>query len=163
MKLPQDPRVRWPAGLEPETSPVFAHNELQVAPPPSAIWAWLLAAPRWHEFYSNCWRMKLPGGARALAPAMRFTWWTLGVPVETVVEVFEPHRHLAWSGRGAGSRGYHAWLLEESHRGTRLVTEETQAGPVVQVLAPVLRQALLHFHQRWLQGLATVAKTGPPG
>jgi hypothetical protein len=157
-----DRRIRWPAGLEPKSSPVFAHNELDTHATPEAVWGWLLAAPRWREFYSNCKRLRLPHGATRLTPGMRFSWWTFGVPVETTIEVFEEHRQLAWVGAGVGSRGYHVWLLDKTPSGCRIITEETQAGAVVSVIAPFMRRGLLHFHQRWLEGLSRVALAGPP-
>jgi hypothetical protein len=149
--------VDWPEELHPDRAHVFAHNELETRATPEAIWPWLVQATRWPEIYANCRGLRLYDGATELALGTRFTWWTFGVRVETVVDGFEPNRYLAWSGAGLGARGYHAWILEPTARGCRFVTEETQRGPVVRLLSPLLRRGLLHFHQRWLEGLARAA------
>jgi hypothetical protein len=152
-----DPRVRWPADLRPETSPVFAHDELEAEVSPAQFWARLIDARRWHEHYPHCKRLVLHGDGDRLAPGTRFSWSTLGVRVTTVIDGFEPARYLSWSGHGVGSRGHHVWLLEPTARGCRVVTEETQAGFAARVLAPILRRALHHHHPRWLTGLAAAA------
>lgn len=103
-----DPRIRWPAGLAPESCPVFAHNEIEAAVAAQDVWSWLIAARRWHTFYGNCKRLRIRDrGGDHLGAGTRFTWWTFGVPVNTTVNVFEEGRYLAWSGRGLGSRGHH--------------------------------------------------------
>lgn len=141
---------------------MFSHNELELKAPIENVWAWLLEAPRWREFYANAWRVRIEGDGPRLGPGTRFRWWTFGVPVLTEVTVFEPQRQLAWLGQGAGSRGFHSWLLEPTPAGCKVVTEETQAGVVVRALAPVLRRGLLYFHQRWMEGLERVAAAGAP-
>ena len=154
--------VRWPEGLAPEQSHVFAHNELRCELPPGRLWPWLIRATRWSERYTNCRRLRLPDGAVDLAPGMRFTWWTFGAPVTTEIVDFQPGRYLAWSGTGLGARGHHAWMLEPDGGGTRFITEETQRGLVVLGLRPLLRRGLLHYHQRWLEGLVAAARGGMP-
>ncbi len=154
---------RWPSGLSPDRADLHAHNELATRAAPEAIWRWLIAAPRWHELYSNCRGLKIEGGADTLALGTRFTWWTFGARVSTTVDAFEANRYLAWTGGGLGARGHHAWLIEPTATGgCRFVTEETQRGVVVKALAPVLRRGLMHFHQRWLEGLAEAALAGAP-
>src|SRR5262249_49852268 len=97
-----------------------------------------------------------------LSLGARFSWWTFGVPVSTVVLELVPARRLAWRGEGLGSMGYHAFDLEPTARGTHLVTEETQRGAAVRVPRPLITRGLLPFHQRWLEGLARAAALGHP-
>jgi hypothetical protein len=152
-----DPRVRWPDGLAPALCPVFQHDELEIDVSPAAFWGRLLCATRWHEDYAHVKGLAIDGGGEVLSLGARFTWWTLGVRVTTVIDNFEPERYLSWSGTGLGSRGHHVWLIEPTPRGCRVVTEETQAGCSVRVLAPLLRRGLRHHHPRWLAGLARAA------
>ncbi len=157
------PGIRWPVGLSPREGQVFAHNELTVDVPAAAIFRHLVRATAWPSFYGNARRIRLAGGGDELAPGVRFTWWTFGVPVTTVVDAFEVDRYLAWSGSGLGSRGHHAWLLEPTPGGCRIVTEEVQRGASVALLAPLLRVGLRQQHQRWLEGLAAAARLGGVG
>jgi hypothetical protein len=97
-----------------------------------------------------------------LALGTRFSWTTLGVRVHTVVEECEPPYRLAWRGGGAGSTGYHGWVIEPRASGCLIVTEESQRGLVSSLGRVFLRRALLHVHQQWLAGLAMKARQGLP-
>ena len=152
------PGVRWPEGLDPRIGDVFSHNELTIDVPPEQVFRWLLRATAWPTFYSNARRIRLEGGGDELRLGTRFSWWTFGVPVTTTVDALEPGRYLAWSGTGLGARGHHVWLIEPTLGGCRVVTEEVQRGPMVALLAPLLRVGLRRSHQGWLEGLAVVAR-----
>jgi hypothetical protein len=59
-----------------------------------------------------------------------------------------------WRGGAAGVDAYHGWLLEPAGNGTRVVTDETEKGPLPWVLRWYLRGALHRAHQEWLECLA---------
>jgi hypothetical protein len=44
----------------------------------------------------------------------------------------------------------------------RVITEETQVGPLTTVGRWYLRRGLLREHQNWLEGLSRMAQTGDP-
>ena len=45
--------VRFPEGALPRQSPIYTRNSLVIAAAPERLFAWLLAAPRWPEWYAN--------------------------------------------------------------------------------------------------------------
>ena len=143
--------------MEPVNCPVFSHNEIATNASAKSVWSVLIDAPRWHEFYSNCKGLKITGGEKKLQMGSCFKWWTFGAPVETVVDRSEEEHYLAWTGKSLGSTGHHVWIIDKTPKGCRIVTEETQKGLVVRLLAPFLNRGLLYFHQRWLEGLAREA------
>ena len=156
------PAIRWPEGLAPALAHVHTVNVLDVAVSPAQLWPWLVRATRWPDYYGNARRVRLAGDADELALGLAFHWWTFGVPVRTVVDDLAPHARLAWRGAGLGARGYHAWLLEPTPTGTRVITEETQRGAAVWLGRPLLRRGLVRWHQRWIEGLAAAAALGHP-
>ncbi|MCI4066764.1 SRPBCC family protein [Micromonospora sp. R77] len=143
----------WPRGLEPERTPVHVRNEAWVPLPPEAVWARLVDAVAWPSWYANAHRVVVVDAA-ALGPGVRFRWTTLHVRVSCVVDRWEPGRLLGWTGRALGSSGHHRWVLTPLDGGTRVVTEETQAGPVPRLAGRWLTRSLLRWHQRWLDGIA---------
>ncbi|MEX2027972.1 MAG: SRPBCC domain-containing protein [Candidatus Curtissbacteria bacterium] len=143
--------------MEPANSPVFSHNEIETTASAQNVWKVLVDAPHWHEFYSNCKGLKIMGAEKQLQLGSRFRWWTFGAPVETVVDRFEEGHYLAWTGKSLGSVGHHVWIIDKTPNGCRIITEETQKGLVVELLAPFLSRGLLYFHERWLEGLARTA------
>jgi len=161
--MPIDAALGWPAGLHPDEAPVYTRNALDISAPPGIVWTWLVRAARWPEWYGNCKNLKFvsePGPD--LKPGTVFEWTTFGVRVRTRVEEFEPPSRLAWLGTGPGARGYHGWLIERTGEGCRVVTEETQRGIVPSLGRWFLQRALLRQHQIWLEGLARLARSGPP-
>lgn len=151
---------RWPDAARPEVSPVYSRRTIAIAAPPAAVFARLVHAERWPEWYSQCGRVRmLAGPAPALGLGSRFRWTVLGVPVETTVEECDPPHRLAWSGTGLGAAAYHAWDVEPTATGCRVVTEETQRGALPSLLRVVLRPLLAFTQERWLADLAK-AMTG---
>lgn len=155
-------RVIFPEGQRPDESPVFTRNELTIAAPPERIWAWLVRAGRWPEWYANARNVQIDGGANDLALGTMFHWTTFGVRVHTVIREFVPNQRLAWSGKGLGSSAYHGWVITPCDGGCVVVTEETQGGVIPSVCRRFLRSGLLKWHQRWLEGLAEMASNGTP-
>ena len=62
--------------------------------------------------------------------------------------------------QGLGAVGHHAWLLIPTDTGCVIHTEETQRGTAIRLLAPLLRQGVRAFHQRWVEGAAKIAESG---
>jgi len=77
--------------------------------------------------------------------------------------VYERSVELGWDATALGLRAYHGWIFEPVDANhTRVITEETQAGPLPMVGRWFLRRGLLREHQNWLEGLSRMAQTGDP-
>jgi len=151
--------IQWPSDLNPQNSPVYTHNELEMPAKPNIVWAWLIRATRWPEWYSNCKDVKIVEGESKvdLSQGAVFMWKTFGMRVVTRVEVFEPFTQLAWRGKGFLGKGYHAWLIEETQNGCKVITEEVQSGFMISIGRRQIKQRLLKEHQNWLKGLAKMS------
>lgn len=155
--------IRWPERFDPQRAPVFVSNELTVASPPEAVWAWLIRAPLWPTFYLNSSNVVLDGGARELRGDTRFRWKTFGVNLVTDVKEFEPVHRIAWLAKGFGVEAYHAWLLTPTpDGGCHILTEETQHGWLARLGKLLMPNRMHRQHQRWLEGLASKAQSPPP-
>jgi hypothetical protein len=73
-----------------------------------------------------------------------------------------PQQRLAWNARGFGVFAYHAWLLEDTPGGCRVLTEETQHGWACRLGALVFPRRMSQQHQTWLERLAQQAAGGAP-
>jgi hypothetical protein len=146
-------------------SPVYGRCAVAIPAPAADVFAWLVHAERWPEWYSQCTRVRLVSGPRpALGIGTHFEWTVLGVPVATTVEECAPPLRLAWSGHGLGASAYHSWDIEPTAEGCRVVTEETQRGLLPSLTRVVLRPLLAYTQRSWLAALARVAVSGPaPG
>lgn len=156
-------RIRWPDEHRPEASSFHAVNRIQIGAQPERVWAWLRRPDLWPRYYANARLVRhLEGPWPEVGLGSRWRWLTFGVLVTSELVEFEPHSRLAWSASELGGRGHHGWLLEPRDEGTAVLTEETQRGPGIALAKPLLRPLMVHFHQRWLEGLARVAAEGSP-
>ncbi|GHH43932.1 SRPBCC domain-containing protein [Lentzea cavernae] len=145
--------IHWPQGLSPEETVVHTRNELVVDTDVDVIWKMLVDARSWPDWYRNARRIQLDD-VTELGPGTRFRWTTFNVRVDCIVTFFDPHRELGWTGTAFGTQGHHRWLLTPRPDGrTHVVTEETQRGLLPAIAGRWLRPCLLHWHQRWLEGL----------
>lgn len=155
--------IRWPEPFDPKRCPIHVVNALTIPARTEDAWAWLVRAGLWPAWYPNAKRVRfLRGSGPDLAPGTVFRWSTFGVRIVSTVVEFDPPHRLAWDARGIGLRAYHAWLLEASPDGCRVLTEETQKGWLARLGARLMPGRMHHFHQIWLERLAKQAKDGSP-
>ncbi len=149
--------IIWPDRFHPGRAPVHVRNDLDMAASPEKIWAALIDATAWPEWYPNARNIRLLSGGHSLAPGARFRWTTFGATIVSEVAEFSPHERIAWTGRAVGIDVYHAWLIRPSARGGHVLTEETQYGALALLAATLMPGRMSKFHQLWLENLATRA------
>jgi short-subunit dehydrogenase/uncharacterized protein YndB with AHSA1/START domain len=154
-RLTPRPVMRRFAGrlLRPRTPPITALNEITVAAPAHAVWALLADASRWPQWYAACrWvrssaRGPLPAGAT-------FDWKAHPVTLHSVVSESVPGKVFRYTAASGGLHADHAFTLTETAGGTRVVSKETQVGPLPAAGRAVLGPSLSRATQRWLEDLA---------
>ncbi len=162
---PQDEAgIRWPAAYLPASAPVFAHNELVIPAPAEVIWAWLLRAELWPDWYANSSDIHfLSHAAPNLRDRSRFRWKTFGLRMTSKVLEFEPPSRLAWDAHGIGVDAWHGWLLTPlAGGGTHVLTEEVQHGWLARLGKRLAPDRMHTQHQLWLEGLSRQAQGGMP-
>jgi uncharacterized protein YndB with AHSA1/START domain len=157
-------RIRWPQHYDPAEAPVFVRNELHIDAAPETVWAWLVRAPLWPQWYANSHHLRIVNGnPSALAPGSRFVWTTFGIRLQSEVKEFVSGERLAWDAKAFGVDAYHAWLLTPTSDGGCLVlTEETQHGFIARGGALLFPKRMFRWHQTWLESLSERALGGLP-
>jgi uncharacterized protein YndB with AHSA1/START domain len=154
-----DSRITWPSRNTPASSVVFAQNTVDIAATPETVWALLIDCVRWPSWYKHCSDVSLLRGGPRLGPDAKFRFKTLGFYFEPEVETFDPQHMLVWLAKGPlGSSGAHAWFIEPTPGGCRVITEEAQRGLLPALLAARTRRMLLTAHGEWLRALKTLAE-----
>ena len=91
--------MKWPKGMEPENSKVYAANEITIAAPAERVWRWLIRAANWPSWYNNSANIRfLNAPGPDLALGTNFIWKTFGATVNSTVLVFDPPHELGWDG-----------------------------------------------------------------
>jgi uncharacterized protein YndB with AHSA1/START domain len=153
--------IRWPAGHEPRGAAIHAINDGRSAASTEDVWELLVDPTGWSSYYSNASGVRLISGDwPRLGLGTVFSWVTFGTRVTTEVTEFEPFERLAWTGRGRGARGHHAWILTPGpDGGTGIRTEETQRGALLLAVRAVHAPRMRRLHQEWVDNLARVAES----
>lgn len=154
--------IHWPEDYRPAATAVHVRNEILIAASPERIWAWLIRASFWPDWYENAKDVVIDGHVADLSPGVRFYWKTFGLAIKSVVGKFEPFQHLGWTGIGVGMDVYHGWLLEPVDGGTHVLTEENQNGLAARAQSVLAPNRMHTYHQIWLEGLKRKSEQGPP-
>ena len=139
---------------------VFAQNIVDIAATPENVWKQLVDCAAWPQWYKHCSNVSTLRGGPQLSPSSKFRFKTLGFYFEPEIVTFEPYQMLVWSATGpAGTSGSHAWNIEPTPRGCRVITEESQIGWFLFLLRKRTRDRLLASHEEWLRSLKERAET----
>jgi hypothetical protein len=159
------PEINWPEHYAPQDAPVHVRNSLQIDAPAEHVWAWLVRAELWPDWYDNASRVRIRGNhGPNLALDTEFRWRTFGIGIRSRVREFVPFSRIAWDGHAFGIDVYHAWAIEVRRQGCLVVTEETQHGFNARLGAWLMPKRMTTFHQIWLEKLAEKAEQDkPPG
>jgi len=154
--------IRWPDGFDPETADLFAHNEILVAAPCGRVWAHIVDASAWPQWYPNAHEVALPAGAKALSQGLVFQWKTFGLSIESRVLEYEPERRLGWTGGAPNETPgfYHTWYLSPENDHCRVVTEEVGKGEGAKAFRAQDEGLMHRGHDLWLACLRWMAE-GP--
>jgi hypothetical protein len=162
--------IIWPKHFWPGTTDNFVTNEV-IAPNLSAsqIWSLLNNVTKWESYYKNCANITPPSSSpTTLEKGDIFKFSTFGFPPLTcsVEESVAPDSaedragRLAWMSKTEdGLEIYHAWVVEdlEGER-VRILTQESQIGPIFEEWGEQKPNKMLLGHQDWLDGLVKTAK-----
>ena len=108
---------------------VFAQNAIEIAASPNEVWSLLIDCLEWPQWYEHCSDVSILRGGPRLDANVKFRFKTLGFYFEPEIETFAPHQMLVWSARGPlGTSGAHAWYIEPTPGGCRVITGEAQKG-----------------------------------
>ncbi|MDG7020449.1 MAG: SRPBCC family protein [Nitrososphaerota archaeon] len=154
--------IRWPERYSPEATAVHARTAMDVPVARPVVWGWIVRAGLWPDWYPHFREVEIEGGGIDLADCSRFRWKAFGVPLSSRVEEFVPPERIAWTARALGVDAYHAWVIEESPSGCRVLTEENQNGLVARLNAAIRPRFMESMQRDLLERLRDAAAGGPP-
>jgi uncharacterized protein YndB with AHSA1/START domain len=161
----RDRHIHWPDGFKPETADLFSHNEATIHASCKTVWAHIVDASRWPQWYANAKDVEIVGGGKTLASDSVFHWTTFGLPLESRVNEFVPYSRIGWYGYAPGTAPnaahsfYHTWYLVPEGDACRVVTDEVGRGPDAARLRETNESLMHRGHDLWLATLKWVSET----
>ena len=111
-----------------ENAPITASHAIRIDAPLARVWAQLSNPAGWERLDPDIHDVRLAG---AVAADVSFTWKNGSARIRSRFAVVDEGRELTWTGVSFGARVVHRHLLEPAPPGTRLICEESMAGPLV--------------------------------
>lgn len=146
--------IHWPEGFSPDSADLFAHNEIFVHAPPSAVWRHLVEAEKWPSWYPNSRDVRVSAeGTGVLREGTRFQWDTFGLHIDSEVSEFVEASRVGWYVDATGLNAYHTWLLVDRANGCQVITEEVAKGPAALALRESAPEVVHQGHDLWLSRL----------
>ena len=69
MNMKPEP-IRWPPGFAPGQAPIHIVNQLAMSASPAAVWAQLIRAADWPQWYDKCADVRIEGSISEVLPAL---------------------------------------------------------------------------------------------
>ena len=120
-------------------APVVGASEIEIAAAPEAVWDVLTAFERWPSWNQDVKSMSVEG---PVAAGLVFRWKAGPGTITSTVQLVEPPRLLAWTGKTLGIKAIHFWHLEPREGKTFVRTEESYEGVVARLLRGSLQKTL---------------------
>jgi uncharacterized protein YndB with AHSA1/START domain len=137
-------------------APAMVVKEIVIAAAPEMVWGVHTDIDSWPGWHPDITAAALHG---SLEPGSAFTWKSGPGSITSVLEVVEPNRRIAWTGKAMGIHAIHVWRLEADRDGTRVVTEESMEGWPVTILKGYFQRTLDRTLDAWLDGLKATAES----
>lgn len=151
--------INWPPEYEPSKSKFFVHNEIEIAASPEKVWAILMEAEAWPDWYEGASNVAISNSnKRSLEANSVFTWKTMGLNFESTIKEYEAPYRLSWESKKESIQGYHAWLIIPTDTGCRVITDESQNGWLTFFEKTFQGKKLQYLHNVWLGELKKKAE-----
>ncbi len=156
-------KINWDNEFHPSNVSVYVRNEIKINAAPDLVWAWLIRAKKWPEYYPNSKNVRvLNKDSNKLEMGSSFRWKTFGANLISSVIEYEKNKLIIWNARGFGIWVCHAWLIEKTSEWCFVTTEETQNGLLCILGNLIFPNRMYNFHQVWLEQLKIKAESGFP-
>ena len=154
--------IHWPEGFMPADADLFAHNEIDVSAPCAVVWAHLVNAAKWPEWYPNSKDVKVVNSSSGLlTEGARFDWQTFGLNVVSRVNEFVVNARLGWFGDAPNLKAYHTWFLSQRGGTCHVMNEEVVKGSAAIDLRKSDPDAMHKGHDLWNAVLKDVSEHKP--
>jgi uncharacterized protein YndB with AHSA1/START domain len=150
--------INWLKGFEPENAKFFVQNEIEINASAEKVWALLIRAEEWEQYYKGASKVKVPTSDKLLANDVAFTWRTMGLDFISTIKEFVPNERLSWLSEKKQIQGYHVWLIVPTATGCKVITQEAQKGWLTFFEKTFQPNKLRKLHDVWLSELKKKAE-----
>jgi hypothetical protein len=151
--------LRWPAGLSPGFSDVWACSEVVVLAASEVVFTRLVNVSGWERDFSGIRKVRTPAPGRGyLEMDSEFEFELAGLLLCARVSEFAPSGRLAWSGQGIDISAYHGWVVSGDSGRSRVLAGFAARGAAAVALREADPLSAQRTLDRWVTDLKAVAE-----
>jgi len=152
--------IHWPEAFHPETTALFAHNEIIIDASVEKIWKLLVDLRQWPVWYPNVTELQVLSGGPILQQGTHWQWKTFDTLFESDAYESEPYSRLGWYGYLPGTEPAfcHTWYLAARGESCLVITEESAKGPEAEKIRKQDEAMMHRGHRLWLEALKWMAE-----
>ncbi|QUQ64090.1 SDR family NAD(P)-dependent oxidoreductase [Kutzneria sp. CA-103260] len=155
-------RLLAPAGSAATRPPIDVTTEVTIDADIDDVWRVLTTVDEWPTWYRACrWVRSDGAGGGPVGPGATFTWKAHPVTLDSTVLAADPRRVFSFRAVARGLSAIHTVTLHPTPQGVRVVSHETQTGPLPSLARWPLAAHLRASNTAWLRDLA--GAVGGPG
>jgi uncharacterized protein YndB with AHSA1/START domain len=120
-------------------APATAEGELEIDADPSTVFSVIAAIDQWPSWNPDVRSVNVEGPVQ---PGRVFRWKAGPSSLTSTLQVVDPPREIAWTGRTMGIKAVHVFRFRASDGGTLARSEESWAGLLPSLLKGYSRRTL---------------------
>ena len=152
--------LRWPTGLDPDFSDVWARSELAINVAPAIVFSRLITARHWEQHFSGIRNVRVPdAGGGYLELDSEFDVEIDGLRLRAQVSEFVVSSRLAWSGQGIDISVYYAWVVSGDPGRSRVLAGFAARGAAAIARRETDPGAAQRTLDRWVADLKAAAES----
>ncbi|NVK03197.1 MAG: SRPBCC domain-containing protein [Flavobacteriia bacterium] len=133
-----------------KTAPVVESKEIEIKASPEKVWSIMADIDRWAEWNVN---IKNPKTLSEPAVGSQFKWKNNGSNITSTLHTFEPNQEMGWTGKNFAAKAIHNWYLTPTENGTKVRTEESMEGFLMNLMKKKMNDVLVEDMTTWLAQL----------
>lgn len=121
------------------SAPATAEGETLIHADPTTVFTVISAIDDWPSWNPDVKSARLEGGVE---PGTVFRWKSGPSSLTSTLQVVDPPREIAWTGKTMGIKAIHVFRFEETDGGTLARSEESWEGLIASLLRGYSRRTL---------------------
>jgi hypothetical protein len=120
-------------------APVYSREEVVVAADPETVWKLIASIEDWPQWNPDVREASIEGN---VTEGTNFKWKAGPGTIRSTLRRVDRPRLLGWTGKTLGIPAIHVYRLEETDHHTRVILEESWAGPLARLFRGYFQKTL---------------------
>ena len=133
-----------------KNAPVVQCEEIEINEKLEKVWEVMSNIDKWSDWNTN---IKNPQTLSEPSVGSKFKWKNNGSNITSTIHTLEQNNMMGWTGKNFAAKAIHNWYLTPTENGTKVRTEESMEGLLMQLMKKKMNEVLVEDMTSWLDQL----------